>query len=477
MRQRIFVVLAALAVLVAACGGDNVPGGGNTPSATEKTDAVSTVTGSGTSVVVGQGTASDGGAPGQAVTLQFLTIDDKDQLLAFEEMTRMFQKSNPKYANVQIKFRAVPFEQLFPTIEQAVATKAELDLFLADAPDLKHYAFSKAIVPLQSYYTPEEIKQFVPESITEGSYKGEFLAPPIMQSCSLLFYNKEFTDPAGVKPPEQLQGWTIEEAKDAWKKTTQDKNGDGNPDVWGVRWGQGTYQGDYEHGILRRSAGKKGSPTFQGVSEDGLKFQGYMDTPEAIKAFEEYRSWHQGEDAVTPREPIPEIFFARKSAFYLSPDNAIGTIKRQYPKGDFKYGVTGIPYFKDGAQLCHTGSWHFGVSPQTKNQEIAAAVAKFFAGPEASKVWYEKVRQLPARLDLLNTLPEYNNNPQGLFKEGLLKIGVPRIQTPGYTEYQQVFGEMMKDIAEVPGINVQDRVKDAAVEIEGLLQKYEGWNK
>ncbi len=466
MKLRILVLSLILPLLIAACGG--IPGGGEGKSASGGSAAP------GTTVVAGD---NKNNAGGQGTTLQFLTIDDRDQLAAFEQMTKAFQKSDPKYANVQIKFRAVPFEQLFPTIENAVASKAELDLFLADAPDLKHYAFNKAIVPLQEYYTQDEIKQFAPASVQEGTYKGTFLAPPIMQSCSLMFYNKEFTDKAGVKPPQKLQGWTIDQAKDAWRKSMQDTNGDGNPEIWGVRWGQGTYQGDYEHGILRRSAGKRGSPTFQGVSKDGLKFQGYMDTPEAIKAFEEYRSWHQGKDSVTPTEPIPEIFFAKKSAFYVSPDNAIGTINRQYPNGDFKYGVTGIPYFKDGAQLCHTGSWHFGVSPQTKNKDLSAAVAKFFAGPEASKIWYEKVRQLPARVDLLNTIPEYNQYPQQLFKEGLLTIGVPRIQTPGYTEYQAHFGEMMQDIAQAPGVNVADRVKQAAVDIEGALQKYEGWDK
>lgn len=392
-------------------------------------------------------------------------------------MTKAFNKSDPKYANVKINFEAVPFAQLFPKIETAVASKANLDLFLADGPDIKHYAYNKAIIPLQEYYTAEELKQWVPISVTEGSYKGQFMAPPIMQSCSLMFYNKEFTDPAGLKPPEKVQGWTVEESYDAWKKTTTDKNGDGTPEVWGVRWGQGTYQGDYEHGILRRSAGKKDSNTFKGVGDDGITFKGYMDTPEAIKAYEDYRNWHQGKDAVTPAEPIAEIFFGKKSAFYLSPDNAVGTINRLYPNGEFKYGVTGIPYYKDGAQLCHTGSWHFGVSPQSKNKDISVAIAKFFAGPEGSKIWYDKVRQLPARPDLLNTLPEYNKYPQQLFSEGLQTIGVPRIQTPGYTEYQSLFGQMMQSIAQAPDVDVATLAKDFAGRIEGALRKYKGWNE
>jgi fructooligosaccharide transport system substrate-binding protein len=412
-----------------------------------------------------------------AVTIQFLTIDDEDMLIATQQMIEAFKASDPKYANVTVEVQSVPFEQLFPTIETAVAAGAELDVFLADGPDIKHYAYNEAIIPLADYYTEEELAEWVPQSVEEGSFNGTFYAPAIMQSCSLMFYNKDMTDAAGLEPPQEVQGWTMDEAWDAWQKTTVDNTCDGVPDTWGLRWGQGTYQGDYEHGIMRRSAGEKGSPSYQGIGPDGITFQGYLDTPEAIASFEDYRDWHQGDRAVTPQEPIDNIWFSKGAAFYVSPDNAVGTINRLYPDGDFNYGVTGIPYYADGAQVCHTGSWHFGVSPQTKNQEVSVALAKFFAGPEGSKIWYDTVRQLPARVELLNTLPEYNEYPQQLFNEGLQTIGIPRIQTPGYTEYQQYFGQMAQDIAQAENVDVASLVHETAVQMEQALAKYEGWQE
>jgi ABC-type glycerol-3-phosphate transport system substrate-binding protein len=410
-----------------------------------------------------------------AVTINFLVWNDPDSLIAFQNMADAFVKSDPKYANVNIQFNAVPFEQLFPTIETAVAAGAEMDMFAADGPDMKHYAYNGAVVSLAPYYTEDELKQWVPQSVEEGSFNGVFFAPPLMQSCSLMFYNKDMTDAAGLEPPQAVQGWTMDEAWDAWQKTNVDNTGDGVPDVWGLRWGQGTWQGDYEQGIMRRSAGKKGSPTYEGIGPDGISFVGYIDTPEALKSFQDYRDWHQGDRAVTPAEPINNIFFDKKAAFYVSPDNAIGTINRLYPDGDFNYGVTGIPYYADGAQLCHTGSWHVGVSPQTKNMDMSVAIAKFFAGPVGSKIWYDAVRQLPARVDMLNSLPEYNEYPQNLFAEGLQTIGVPRIQTPGYTEYQQIFAEMMQNIAQGGDVEVGPLVEDAAVQMEQALAKYAGW--
>lgn len=465
-RTTVFVAIIASLVL-GACGG-SAP---EAPASGAASDAPTA-----------QSAEQAAPAAGEAVTIQFLTLQDDDFLIATSAVIDAWKKSDPQYANVTVNVESVPFAQLFPKIETAVASGSTLDLFLADGPDIKHYAYNKAIIPLDKYFTAEELKEFVPINVEAGTYKGTFYSPGIMESCSMMFYNQDMTDAAGVKPPQDLKGWTMAEAKDAWQKSVVKDSG-GNVSQWGLRWGQGVFWGDYELGIPRRSAGDKTAPqdsaaykTFAGVAPDGITFQGYMDTPQALMAFEDFRSWFQGDSAVTPQEPIQNIFFNKQAAFYISPDNAIGTIKRLYPDGDFKYGVTGIPYYKDGTQLCHTDSWHFGVSPQSQHQDIAAALVKYMTGPEGAKIWYDKVRQLPARFDLLNTLPEYNEYPQQLFSQGVQEIGVTRIQTPGYTEYQQVFAELMQNLAQSDA-PVDQLVSTAVSTIESSLAKYKGWDQ
>ncbi len=466
---RTLLMVAALlltALLVGACGGE-----GAAPDTTNETDAAE-------EPAAEEPAAEEPAAgAGEATTLNFFTLDDPNQLLAIDEMVAAWKASDPRWADVDVQVRSVPFQQLFPTIEASVAGGADFDAFLADGPDIKHYAYNDVIIPLQEFYTQEELDAFVPQSIEEGSYNGIFYSPAIMQSCSMMFYNADMTDEAGLQPPQEVQGWTIEEAEDAWRQTTLDSNGDGTPDVWGMRWGQGTWWGDYEQGIVRRSAGERGSPTFEGVGPDGITFQGYLDTPEAIAAYQTYRDWHAGDDAVTPAESIPDIFVGEQAAFYVSPDNAIAQIERVHPDGDFNYGVTGIPYFESGSQLCHTGSWHFGVSPNSQNQEAAIAMVKFFAGPDGSRIWYENVNQLPARVDMLNELPEYNEYPQQLFAQGLQEIGVPRIQTPCYTEYQQIHAELLQNLSQGQDVNVEQLVQQAAQNMQSACARYEGWNE
>jgi len=458
----LIVVLLIMAMVVTACGGDDADDDvGDEDMTEEESEEVS----------------EEEEEEAEAFTLKFLTLNDEEHLLALDTMVKDWKAANPMYANVTVEIESVPFSQLFPKIEASVAAGADFDAFLADGPDMKHYAYNGAVIPLEPYYTAEEIAEFVPQSIEEGSYKGTFYGPAIMQSCSMMFFNKDFTDEAGLNPPEAVKGYTMAEAWDAWEKTTVDSSGDGTPDVWGLRWGQGTWTGDYEQGIPRRSAGVRGSNTFAGMGADAITFVGYMDTPEAIMAFETYRGWHIGDRAVTPVEAIPDIFENKLAAFMISPDNRIGSINRLYPDGDFNYGVTGIPYFEDGAQLCHTGSWHFGVTPGSDYQDAAASMVKYFASHDGALTWFNQTKQLPARFDLINTLPEYTGNPQKMFSDGLIEIGEPRIQTPCYTEYQQFTAELLQNLGQGTDVDVEDLVKTTTANIEQACTKYAGWDQ
>ena len=72
-------------------------------------------------------------------------------------------------------------------------------------------------------------------------------------------------------------------------------------------------------------------------------------------------------------------------------------------------------------------------------------------------------------------MPEYNEYPQSLFKQGMVEFGIPRIQTPGYTEYQALFAEMAMNIQQ--GADVAEQAHDYAQRMEQALAKYKGWNE
>jgi ABC-type glycerol-3-phosphate transport system substrate-binding protein len=447
-----FMVTALL--LVAACGGGAQPAA-DEPAAQEEAPA-----------------AEEAGGP---VTLRFLATDTAEEVNAWKEILVEFQKiEGGKWSHVDIQFETVPFAELFPKIESSVAAGASWDLLQADGPDMKHYGFNRVILPLGEFLTDEELKQWFPQSIEEGTFRGQLYGPPMMQSCSLMMYNKDMTDAAGISPPQALaDAWTMDEAMEAWVKTTVDEDGDGVADQWGVRWGQGVWTGDYEHGIFHRSNGEKGSPAYKGMGDDGVTFVGFLDSPEAVEAYQFYQDMHQ-KQKVTPVEAINQIFESRLAAFMVTPDNRIGALNNIHGEGNFNWGVTGIPYFK--TPVCHTGSWHYGISPNTEHFDEALAYAKFASSDAGARIYYKHVRQLPANVGLFNELPEYGaDGRQRIWLDAMNEFGIPRIQTPGYTEYQQMFAEAAINISQ--GADPQEQLSAAAGRIEGLLAKYTGWNQ
>jgi fructooligosaccharide transport system substrate-binding protein len=393
-----------------------------------------------------------------------LSTGDPAIIPSYPSLFEAFQKSEGgKWSNVTIEVQAVPYPELFTKIQTSLATDAPLDILFADAPFIPHFVFNKALVDLTPYLSKDEINQFDPSSISTITFEGKVYALPLQQSCSMMFYNKTMTDAAGIAPPEKLEdSWTMEEALSAWEKTTTD-------DVAGLRWGQGTWWNDYDQNTFRRSAGKRGSPTFMGVSPDGTKFSGFIDTPESVEAFTFYQSLLKKN--IARAEPIPDEWFIGKTAFNVAPDNNIGTIPVSSPDPkNFKYGITGIPYFEKGAQLCQTGSFNWAISPKSKNLDTALAFIKFAAGPEGAKIVYDTVKQIPSNLKVVSALSEYDEYPLKLFSKGLVEVGEARVITPCYPEYNNRFGELMQEI--ISGTDVKTALEKAAKDMDSICAKY-----
>lgn len=204
-----------------------------------------------------------------------------------------------------------------------------------------------------------------------------------------------------------------------WQKLTINENGNGTPKVYGVQVAGPDWY-DYLNRIAARTNGKPGDPTFEGVSEDGLGFVGYFDTPEAIEAFQ------FDQDLITKykvrsAEPPVNALLAGFAATSVSQDMILGTLQDQFP--DFQIGAMYPPYWV--TPMCHTGSWHFGISTTTDNFEEALAFVKFASGPEGAKYIGKYKNQMPASLEMLNTLPDYQEGDRALIKEFFLVWRVP----------------------------------------------------
>jgi multiple sugar transport system substrate-binding protein len=414
--------------------------------------------------------APDKPAAKTPVTLKFIKIADELEAKAFVEIVAAFQKiDGGKWSHVNVEFDSKPFAELFPAIQRAVATGGSGDLFQADGPNVKNFAYNGILKDLTPYFTADELKIWAPQSIAEGSLGTKFYGPPEVQSCQLMWYNKDMTSAAGIDMTNTA-GWTYGDKGTGlanWQKLTKDTNGDGTPEVFGFLVGSGPW--DYFHRIAPRTNGKPGDPTFEGISKDGLKFVGYFDSPESIAA----NKWIQDtvvKYKIMSAEPPANALLSGKAATQVYQDLIMGTAKDQFP--NFKLGAIEPPYFV--TPMCQTGSWHWAVSSKTTHPDEAVAFVKFLASDEGAKYIWKYKFQLPANLNLLNTLDDFKNVAERkLMKDFFLKYGKPRVETPSYTEYNTLFTEWFKSL--LAGSDVEKISKDYAKQMEEAAAKYKDW--
>ena len=407
----------------------------------------------------------------EPVVLKFLKITDELEAQALVEAVAAFQKSEGgKWSYVSVEVDAKPFAELFPAIEKAVATGSDIDIVQADGPDVKHFAYNGVLKDLTEYFTPEELAQWAPQSIAEGSFNGKFYGPPECQSCQLMWFNKDMLDAAGVDYSDTA-GWTYGTGGTAlpnWQKLTKDENGDGTPEVFGFETA-GPW--DYYWRIPARSNGEVGSATYQGISDDGITYTGYFDTPESAEAYSFIKDMVY-EYKVMSAERVQNQLLSGLSATNFSQDMVIGTQKNQFP--DFKLGGIEPPYFV--TPLCQTGSWHWGITSTTDNFEEALAFVKFLASDEGAQFIWKYKNQLPANVNLYNTIDEFTDpaNPRSLMAKFFTQYGAPRIETPSYTEYNALFTQFFNSL-----LAGEEDVQGLLTEYAGLMDeaaaKYSDW--
>ena len=401
------------------------------------------------------------------VTLVFIKIADELEAKSFNEMLDAFHKiDGGKWAYVNIQYNAKPFAELFPSIEKSIATGTDVDLIQADGPDVKHFAYNNVLKDLTPYFTKDELATWDAASNAEGTYKGKFYGPAEVQSCQLLWYNQTMVDSAGIKlsPTDSLTYGPNGTGLPIWQKLTQTKAGASSPSVYGFQ-NNGPSWYDYLNRIEARSNGKPGSPTFQGVSADGLKFVGYFDTPESIAAYQ-FDQDLINKYKVESLQPPTNSLLTGFNAMAIYQDLILGTLKDQFP--DFKIGAMYPPSWQ--TPLCQTGSWHYGISAKTQHFDEALAFVKFAASDAGAQFIWKYKNQMPSNVKLLDSLPEYKQAPRSLMADFFKKYGVPRIESPAYTEYNALFGQFYQSV--VSGGNVDQLTKDYAKQMEAAAAKY-----
>lgn len=103
-------------------------------------------------------------------------------------------------------------------INAAISNGGLPDVFTIDGVTVAQYADAEAILPIDEYFTEEELSDFNPSIIQQGTYDEQLYTLGAMDSSVGLFYNKDMFEAAGITPATAEDPWTLAELEEAAAK-------------------------------------------------------------------------------------------------------------------------------------------------------------------------------------------------------------------------------------------------------------------
>lgn len=421
----------------------------------------------------------------EPTTLRFITLSEawadhmQEVIDAFHETT----------ADIRVELEVYPFRQLFEVIEIRMSGQSQdVDILSVDVPLVASYTTRGFLQPLDDYFTAAEMEStWIPAAVEASTYGDQFMAAPQNNSTQFLYVNRALFQDNGVAMPPMLTPeteptpeaideivagrWTWEQVVEAAGQLTLDSNDDGVSDVWGFQFDQ--VSRPYQILALPESLNQPS------VSPDGLSTDGYLNSEKWIQAGQFYGDLFNAL-AVSPKGITPdqsaELFFSGNAAMYVGGEWNVPTFAGTE---GLDFGVAAHPYFADGRVATPTGSWHVGISAFSEHKDAAAEFVKFLTlSPEGTRTWFEAHGHFPvttALLDLVDRAEEFTAFPRSPYRLGTYEArntAVPRPQTPGYLEFEDILNNTLEDIRN--GSDPAEALNAAVPRIDRAMTKYRG---
>ena len=245
-------------------------------------------------------------------------------------------------------------------INAAVTSNDLPDILFVDGPNISNYAADGIIVPIDSYFTEEDLSDFVESIKVQGTYDGKLYALGATESSVALYYNKDMTDAAGITMPDKMEDaltWS-EFADIAGKLTTSDVAGT-NIIMDKAR--------DFPY-VLEQFWISNGTDF---VSEDGSKADGYVNSEKGVEAANFLNSLIQdGYANIDPHEAgVPQWKMRHHAGRFLE----VATLEQSFP--DLNWGVTYFRWLTMAASTHLPQGTGLPASPGTRTRKQQALLS------------------------------------------------------------------------------------------------------
>ena len=348
-----------------------------------------------------------------------------------------WNKENP---DIQVSREAIDRSDSYAydnKVATAVTSNDLPSIFFVDGPQVSYYAANGIIVPLNDYFSDDDLKDFVPSTVAQCTYDGKLYAISATESSVAFYYNKDYLKECGVDVAD-LDSRTIDnpitwsELEEIAKKCTTDKyvgthiimdHGEGLP---------------YALEPMYISEGK------DYISADGSEADGYVKSKEAVKTTTFLADLIAKGYANV--EPISDEFLNGACATMIGGSWDVATLENN---ADFDWGVTYYPVSDDTKKaVSPCGDWSAAISKDCNNVEGAGKFLQWLMSTDNVASYAAAIAKPATRNSAYETdeMADYKNAPRSLFVEQLNSTAVPRPRTPSYAVFSTAYAEAMTNI-------------------------------
>lgn len=365
--------------------------------------------------------------------VSFMVFGDPAERQAYADLVAAFHEAHPEIA---VTLRHIPSPEAYRTrLATDFAAGAPPDVFLLNYRRYAAYAAAGQLQSLEPYLAASnvvDVAAFYESAIAAFRWQGELLCLPQNVSSLVVYYNADLFRASGVPLP--ARDWTWDDFVAAARALTQDSDGDGVVDQYGLGVEPSLYR-------LAPFIWMNGGPL---VDEEARPTRLALTRPPSLEALEWFVALRQ-EHGVAPgraeemAQDSESRFIAGTTAMYLN--SRRGTPTYRSTTG-FAWDVAALPRGRAGASVLHSDGYCLAIASEHK--EATWRLIEFANSVEGQSVLAASGRTVPSLRAVAESAaflaPELPPASSGVFLESAREARlVPVVST--WDEIERVASE------------------------------------
>ena len=362
--------------------------------------------------------------------------DREDDIWA--DIIEGFNKENP---NIQVEILNVAWDSVVEKETAAFAAGSGPDISF-QTEQFPLYAKNGYLMPLDDYVDEEKLSGYPQSALDYCSQDGKLMGIPFVALNSVMFYNKDLFEEAGIENVPT----TWDELLETAKKLTKDTDGDGEIDQWGMMfemddyWQPLTYIIQAGGDMWNENRTNIGFNNEKGI--EGLEFFNRLyNEDNVILPLDKY----------TSKDEERAYFYNNQIGMWPQQINYVNTIKEA---SDVNLGAFELPV--GPAPDEEHSKWNFAnigmlsISSQTKYPDAAWKFVEYVTRPEVEKDYLSEVGFFSPQLATNDLMYEGDEIMAVAAK------GIDRLQVSPASDYANALMQNLKTLYESVARGQQD---------------------